>query len=225
MKVNIFKMNLSFFISSLCLVCFCQASAGQYRLFRGDPSNRVKHPFFVLVELKPQVDNKLNCGGVLVHDRFVISAAHCVDWVTETIRLKFGVQKPLKMNEETRKVVTVSAKDIVLHPQWSRSNKVHDIAIIVMKEPIKHNQYIQPIKFSNDCELEEFTDASVFGWGIVNSRFEFAEQIQWAPMTIVPSKKCKAKYPYYDVHSRSPVFCADGRNGQSVCKVRNFEFL
>lgn len=210
------------FKAILLAACVCAVSQTykiQPRIFNGLPADQGQFPFFVFLEIDPNNHNKQACGGTLVGDRHVVTAAHCVDKLVENIRLHFGVYETRNKVEDGRKIVTVSRADVTIHPSFSRTYMRDDVAIIKMNEPIEFNRFIQPAKFSNDCEMDEYTDGMAIGAGYYSTNGDLANYLQWAPMSIVPREECSYVFPAYG--QRSETFCVNSQDMRSMCKVQN----
>lgn len=218
------KITNKFYILLICLLGVSSAFKIESRIYNGMPSNIGQHPFFVFLEIDQNSSRKQECGGTLINNRFVATAAHCVYQVQENIRMSFGMYETTNVMEEGRKVMTASRNDVTIHPFFSPSNKRNDIAIIKLNEPIEFSRTIQPVKFSNDCELYESADGFVVGVGYQGENAKLSEYVQWAPLSIVSTEECNAVFPFLELDQHSGIFCAANPDFQSVCKVKNTTF-
>lgn len=200
----------SCFILTVCLFGFGEA------IFNGIPSDRGQHPFYVFVEVDRNNSNKQECGGTLIGNEFVITAAHCVDRLIDNVRLHFGVHQTKNTEEEGHEIVIAHREDIVIHPSFSRMYKHSDVAIIKLQTPVQHTRYIQSAQFSSDCVLDEFTDAVAVGSGFLSTHGQISEFLQWTPLSTVSKEECSQVYP--DLIS-SEVFCVANQDFRSLCKV------
>lgn len=206
-----FKAILSCFILTICLFGSGEA------IFNGMHSDRGQHPFYVYVEVDRNNSNKQECGGTLIGNQFVITAAHCVDRLIDNVRLHFGVHQTKNIEEEGREIVTVHRDDIVIHPSFSRAYKHSDVAIIKLQEPVQHTPYIQSAQFASNCILDEFTDAVAVGSGFLNTNGLAPEFLQWTPLSTVSKDDCNQVYP--ELRDSSEVFCVANQDYRSLCKV------
>lgn len=206
-----FKAFLNFSILTVCLFSFSEA------IFNGMHSDRGQHPFYVLVEVDRNNSNKQECGGTLIGNQFVITAAHCVDSLIDNVRLHFGLHQTKNVEEEGREIVTVFRDDIIIHPSFSRMYKHSDVAIIKLNKPVQQTQYIQSAQFASNCVLDEFTDAVSVGSGFLNTNGQVPEYLQWTPLSTVSKEECNQVFP--DLRESSEVFCVANQDYRSLCKV------
>jgi len=91
----------------------------------GDPDTSQAHMAVVALDLAGGM-----CSGTLIHDRVVMTAAHCVDNVsTYNINVGFGSNIYGSMSW-----VGVSAKWV--HPQWDAQRTEYDIALVRLSQSV-----------------------------------------------------------------------------------------
>lgn len=215
----------SLIILAIFLLSTSQAFKIQPRIFNGIPSDRGQHPFYVFLEIDHDNSNKQECGGTLVGNQFVITAAHCVDGLKDNVRMHFGVHETQNIVEVGRQILTAHREDIQVHPGFSRRYMKDDVAIIKLKQPIEFSRYVESVQFANECILDEFTDGITVGSGYQSTNGQLAEHLQWAPMSTVSKEECNAVFPF--LRERSEIFCVASQDYRSVCKVNNnlFNFI
>ena len=108
------------------------------------------------------------CGGFLIKENVVMTAAHCVDknYKDEEIFVKMG-SSDLKSNQiKTMKVI---AKKI--HPNYDRKKALNDIALLKLSDRLNFDDTIQPILLPENSEEKNFYKSIqndsllVAGWG------------------------------------------------------------
>jgi secreted trypsin-like serine protease len=115
----------------------------------GTISDRHKWPW--LVALYTTSDQKFFGGGSLISERFVLTAAHCLQNKRQ--------EKPIKLRDVivylgrwnltdmTEANVTASTEDFFIHPDWKPFDTRWDadIAVIKLTDDIRYSRNIRPV--------------------------------------------------------------------------------
>lgn len=105
------------------------------------------------------------CGGALINDRYVVTAAHCV-WskLSTTVRVHLGSHARLA-TDDTEAVYKV--EEVCAHPRYSPTKpNVRDIAILKLRDSVNFTSTISPVCLPNHMEeLPEGSKLYVTGWG------------------------------------------------------------
>ncbi|XP_077511361.1 chymotrypsinogen B-like [Amblyomma americanum] len=105
------------------------------------------------------------CGGALINDRYVITAAHCV-WskLSNTVRVHLGSHTRLA-TDDTEAVYKV--EEVCAHPRFNPTKgNNRDIAIVKLRESVNFTNTISPVCLpSHKEELPVGSKLYVTGWG------------------------------------------------------------
>lgn len=132
----------------------------------GSPSNASQWPYMTAIVHKNQeAMSGQFCGGTLYKGRYVITAAHCVDNLSEDdIDLVVGIND---LTKESSQGVRVGASKITVHSSYRASGWNYDIAVIELERTIPASQ-AQSVTLAEDgfnATLPLNTVLTVMGWG------------------------------------------------------------
>lgn len=108
-----------------------------------------------------------NCGGSLIRQNLVLTAAHCINpKIIEGIGVYLGRHNSPALGAWPDNTVT----DVWIHPGYSHENRYHnDIAILVLKKPVDYNKHIKRICLP-DSNFVNYTEAIQTGWGLTDGK-------------------------------------------------------
>uniref|UniRef100_A0A1B6KQM2 Peptidase S1 domain-containing protein n=2 Tax=Graphocephala atropunctata TaxID=36148 RepID=A0A1B6KQM2_9HEMI len=164
---------------------------------------------------------KFRCGGTLVSDNAIITAAHCV-W-RRPVKDMFVVLGHLsrKLPTENRKDVIFKVKRIYLLPVYRHKvNKYNsNIAVLILKARLKLTKNILPACLpSNETAVYPYIMSIVSGWG-VNENQELSQDLLYMKVPIVDVMKCLKNIQNNLIQFVSyTTFCAGYINGTTACK-------
>lgn len=131
------------------------------RIAGGQPADPKEWPWMVALLRQGAIQY---CGGVLITDRHVLTAAHCVyRYKPRDITVRLG-EYDFTSSEETR-ALDFMVSEIRIHRDFKLNTYEHDIAIIKIPQPAVFNSYIWPICLPPIQQSFENKIAFVTGWG------------------------------------------------------------
>ncbi|CAN8015192.1 unnamed protein product [Ixodes persulcatus] len=161
------------------------------RILGGDAAVPGSWPWNAAIHTKSNFRPEQFCGGALVSDRHVITAAHCVRTrSSQTIRVHLGSYKRTFLDSEE---VAVDVQEVCLHRNFTGHN---DIAIITLNRPVNFTDHIIPACLPTSGEaVESGTVGYITGWGINDPKGEHASPtLKQVKTRFLKPQKCSVEF-------------------------------
>ncbi|XP_076752173.1 uncharacterized protein LOC143424158 [Xylocopa sonorina] len=181
----------------------------QARIVGGGSSSAGSWPWQVAL----YKEGDYQCGGALINDRWILSAAHCFYhaqkeyWVA-----RIGATRRGSFPSPYEQVLRVD--HISLHPDYIDNGFINDIAMLRLEEPVIFSDYVRPICLPQ-LEPKSGTTCTVTGWGQL---FEigriFPDTLQEVQLPVISTEECRRKtlfLPLYRI--TSGMLCAGLKDG------------
>lgn len=185
-----------------------------------------EYPWQAAILKKEGIDNVYVCGGTLIDDRHVLTAAHCVKGY-DAIELRVRVGE-WDVNSDTEFYTHVESdvNGVFVNPDFYSGNLINDIAVVRMTVPVDFvkNPHVSPVCLP--ARSQDFTGRRcwITGWG----KDGFGEEGQYqsilkeTDLLVIPPGECQARLrqtrlgPSYRLHPG--MLCAGGELGKDACK-------
>ncbi|XP_051859549.1 collagenase-like [Drosophila albomicans] len=136
------------------------------RIINGENAVSKQFPYQVYLEEHINYDWRPNCGGVIISNRTVLTAAHCISDSIDALKIYFGAVDRTNIYETGQQRLIVKRKNIIVHPEYDPIQFLNDIALIRLPAEIIFDEYIQPAKLPDPDKLYDNEIGVVSGWGI-----------------------------------------------------------
>jgi hypothetical protein len=171
----------------------------------GGPAPFVPHQVVV------EANGAVGCGGSLVHPRWVLTAAHCVD----VPGLRF-VAVGLGSASRSRALgagTVVRSTDVVVHPGFDRQHYRNDLALLRLPEPVR----LAPVR---TADAEDVTTGGIYdtgrthrvsGWG--ETGWGAPDALRWAEVPVLDDGLCGSPEYYGSAFHPDVMVCAGFPDG------------
>ncbi|XP_062547487.1 serine protease filzig [Armigeres subalbatus] len=158
---------------------------------------------------------KNKCGGVLITNEYVVTAAHCQPGFLASLVAVFG-EFDISSDLETKRSVTKNVKRVIVHRQYDAATFENDLAILELESPIHYDVHIVPICMPSD--EADFTGrmATVTGWGRLTYGGGVPSVLQEVQVPVIENSVCQEMF-HMAGHNKKilPSFvCAGYANGK-----------
>jgi len=159
------------------------------RIVGGQPADKGEWPW--MAALLRDSDDQY-CGGVLVTDQHILSAAHCVDnFKASDITIRLG-EYDFEAPSNSRRDFDVER--IYMHERYNRKTYENDIALLKLKKATTFNNDIWPICLPPPNVKLEGKSAYVTGWGTTSYSGQSSKVLLEVFLPIWKNSDCKRAY-------------------------------
>ncbi|XP_063322621.1 coagulation factor VII [Pelmatolapia mariae] len=164
-------------------------------------------------------NNIFSCGAIVLSDRWILTAAHCVHLKPSTVLHIVVGEHDIREDEKTeqrRRVLKV-----VCHEGYNVTSSDSDLALLKLYRPVKLGRHVVPIclparNSTFTRTLATIRHSTVSGWGRLAQFGSTARYLQRLQLPRVPVQECRL---HTGLNITNNMICAGfKRGGQDACE-------
>ncbi|XP_062977531.1 transmembrane protease serine 12-like [Elgaria multicarinata webbii] len=152
------------------------------------------------------------CGGALINNNTVLTAAHCIKkWTDPALwRVVTGLHHIFLHQSHT---IAILVRAILIHSDFQKDTYENDIAMFKLADYIIFNDYIQPICLFNAPRfLIDNSACYITGWGSAEEHGRGNYILQEAKVNVIPLYTCN-RFDWYAGSVAWNMICAGSESG------------
>jgi len=196
---------------ALILVACLVSLAASQRIVGGEEAE--PHEFPWQISLRRASDNFHFCGGSVLNENTVVTAAHCtVIWDSPDEVVIVAGEHNKKVDEGTEQTRDVTK--LTVHESYgSPKGFENDIALWSLAEPLVFDDAVAAVPLPKPMQ-ESSGECTVTGWGTLSSGGSTPDVLMKVNVPVVADSTCKLEYPFSIADS---MICA-GERGKDSCQ-------
>ncbi|XP_032965527.1 transmembrane protease serine 11D-like isoform X2 [Rhinolophus ferrumequinum] len=194
----------------LLLAFLLPSRAGAGEIIGGREARPHSHPYMAFL-LTETPRGPSTCGGFLVREDFVMTAARCLG---SPMRVILGAHN-IRRRERTQQRISVLRA--ITHPGYNQQNNLNDIMLLQLENRARRNRFVRPVDLPQSmARLCAGAVCTVAGWGLVslNRRTDTLRDVR---LRVQRDQECNGRFDVYN--GRRQICVGDKRQSSTTFRI------
>ncbi|XP_031637930.1 serine protease filzig-like [Contarinia nasturtii] len=188
------------------------------RIIDGNIVAQGSFPWMAGIYYSDTLNLNFGCGGTIISDRYILTAAHCVTDRRPPVIVRLGKVNLTDTISDAVQAVHYNIKSFTRHPNYNSSTKKNDIGLIRLSTEISFTDDIRPACLYTDrADLDTNRKVIVIGWGNTDpARTSLSNELRKIEINTKPLNECSNIYLNHTTFKDDPAF-RDGLSPGQYC--------
>ncbi|XP_076982627.1 cathepsin G [Tamandua tetradactyla] len=188
------------------------------KIIGGREARPHSHPYMAYLQIRSPGGSSF-CGGFLVREDFVMTAAHCLG---SNINVILGAHNVRRQERSQQRIPVLRA---ISHPAYNPQTNVNDIMLLQLGNRARLSREVRPVALPRtQARVARGTLCTLAGWGMVDLN-RGTDTLRDVQLRVENDQECSVRFPLYtsqkqicvgDPRKRKSAFLGDS-GGPLVC--------
>ncbi|XP_005372037.1 granzyme C-like [Microtus ochrogaster] len=186
--------------------------AGAEEIIGGHEVKPHSRPYMAFIEFVKDDGRSYRCGGFLVKDNFVLTAAHCMG---SSMKVTLGAHN-ISIQEETQQTIPVAKA--FPHPDYNFKDDSSDIMLLKLERRARRTNAVRTLRLPrSNVHVKPGDVCYLAGWGIVALNVKLPDTLQAVELTVQKDEECESRFPHS--YNKATAICVgDPKIKRAPCK-------
>lgn len=211
--INKYLVSLLLFLKIITSVMYDKKSVIHFRIVGGSEAKIEEFPFMASIQKKLPNGYKPLCGGTILDNQSILTAAHCVcsrntscPEPSDRFVILVGVSNTILQNIYKK----YDINSITVHPEFYLPSKYNDIAVLKLNNSLDFNNKIQPVTLAFKDMFGEIEPADYYSNDFCTVAGYGQHTLKKVNLSLIKNSKCDqylANNLNFNKYMRSTQFC------------------
>ncbi|XP_059610510.1 serine protease snake-like isoform X1 [Phlebotomus argentipes] len=160
----------------------------------GIPAYAGEFPHMAAIGMEEGSAIKYFCGGSLISDRYILTAAHCFtrNLPKEILSVRLG-ELDLTKDDDGASPRDYKVEQVITHPEYKGSSVYNDLTLLRLSEKVEFNPFIRPACLAKDPGSAD-EGVTAYGWGHTSFGGVESPFLQKISLSIYETSTCEKTY-------------------------------